>query len=183
MLNLDEITYHLTETWPSYTVLSSVPNSAIVDFMKKIYTDGVFIEIGTIMTKHPGCKGVGHIVLISICSAIDSLSAYAFGGGGNKSRFTNFISAYFPANYKGKEQNIYESFRCDSVHGWNLHKSTISGIVSDSKHLSLEEGIIRISLYDFFNDFVKASENYYQELKKKNSIKDNFLKRYKELGK
>lgn len=183
MVNLDKITYHLTGTWPSYSELLVEPNSVIADFIKKIYMSGVFIEIRKIMTEYQNCEGVGHIVLISICSAIDSLSAYVYGGGKNKTRFTSFISAYFPTNYKGKEDSIYGSFRCDSVHGWNLHKSIISGIVNDPKHLSLEDGIVYLSLYDLFNDFVKAFEKYYQELKLEDNIKNNFLKRYLELGK
>jgi len=181
MLNLDEVIYHKTGSWPSYSSLSLEPSLVIADFIRKIYVEGVFVEIRKIMTEHKDCGGVGHIVLISICSAIDSLSAYAYGGGGNKSRFTNFISAYFPTIYKGKEYDIYKSFRCDGVHGWNLHKSIISGIVNDPEHLSFNDGIIRISLYDFFNDFVKAFEKYYQELIIENNIKGNFLKRYKEV--
>ena len=85
---------------------------------------------------------------------------------------------YFPSERFSK---IYKAFRCDSVHGWNLHKSSISGCVNDPKHLSEEGGTIYISLYDLFNDLNKAFDNYYQELKEDNTIKNNLLKRYKDI--
>jgi hypothetical protein len=166
MIDLKTIIYHQTNTWPDYVELSKEPNNVIADFIKVIY-DGVFTEINRLMTskEYPNCNGIGHVVLISICSAIDSISAYAYGGGKVGKRFTGFISKYFPNNYLGKEDAIYQSFRNDGVHGWNLHKSWISPLINDPNHLSEINGIISLSLYDFFNDLQKAFQKYYEDIK------------------
>lgn len=183
MINLNKIIYHQTNTWPSYKELSTEPNIVIADFIEKIYIQGVFKEINRLMTskEYPNCSGIGHIVLISICSTIDSLSAYASGGGKVGNRFTGFITKYFPSKYYGKENLIYDAFRCDGVHGWNLHKSVISGIPNDPKHLEVKFDIAYISLYDFFNDLMKAFDKFYNELKTNDILKENLLKRYKEI--
>ena len=191
MIDLRKTIYHMTKTWPKYENLKNESNSTIADFISKIYKKGIFREINRLLTcdiydentqtHYTNCAGIGHIVLIAICCAIDSLSAFASGGGKVRNRFTSFIARYFPSNYSGKESKIYEAFRCDSVHGWNLHKSSISGYVNDPKHLSEEGGTIYISLYDLFNDLNKAFDNYYQELKEDNTIKNNLLKRYKDI--
>lgn len=104
-----------------------------------------------------------------------------YGGGRVGSRFTRFITKYFPTNYIGKESKIYEVFRCDGVHGWNLHRSCISGETNDKDHLLCRDGILYISLYDFYNDFVKAITKYSEELKYDDNLKNNLLKRYKEI--
>jgi len=185
MINLNTIEYHRTDTWPSITELENESNDIVAEFIEKIFRHGVFKEIDRIMTcnNFPKCGGIGHIVLISICCAIDSLSAYASGGGKVGNRFTNFIAKYFPNKYSGKEEKIYKAFRCDSVHGWNLQNSTISGNAKDPKHLSEPSGIIYISLYDFFNDLIKAFNNYLSDLKKDDDICNNLLKRYKNIKK
>lgn len=185
MVNLNSLVYHKTNTWPSHSDLVLESNMVLGDFLRKIFVEGVFIEINKLLTskEYPNCTGIGHITLIAICSAIDSLSSYVSGGGRVGMRFITFISQYFPTRYAGKEQKIYESFRCDSIHGWNLHKSIISGIPNDKDHLLEENDIIYISLYDFFNDLTKAFESYHTSLKQDDSLKINLLKRYKELRK
>jgi len=185
MIDFNKIIYSQTNTWPNYDDIAKESNFVIAEFVKQIYIFGVFVEINRLLTskEYPNCGGIGHVVLISICSAIDSLSAYAFGGGNVGGRFTGFISKYFPNKYSGKEQEIYKSFRCDGVHGWNLHKSSIGPDVNDPRHLSIINGVIFISLYDFFNDFSKAFMQYYEILKIDDHIKNNFLKRYKDIKK
>ena len=183
MIDLTKIVYARTDTWAKYDEIEIEPNAILVDFITIIFRDGVFIEIKRLLEseEYPRCGGIGHIVLIAICSAIDSLSAYAFGGGGVGARYTGFISKYFPNDYTGKEQEIYKVFRCDSVHGWNLHKSVISGIPNDPNHLKSINNVLSISLYDFFNDLNKAFDQYCNQLRMDNSLKMNFLKRYKEV--
>ena len=183
MIEFDHIQYHLTGTWPSYDELRKDSNSAISNFMKKIYIDGVLTEINRLLTskEYPNCNGIGHIALIAICSAIDSVSAFANGGGKVGARFTSFIARFFPKKYYGKEKMIYDSFRCDSVHGWNLHKCLITGIPGDPLHLSEQDGIPRLSLYDLFNDLTKAMQSYCEQLKVDDDLKHKFLRRYKKL--
>jgi hypothetical protein len=182
-MNIEAILPHRTDTWPTYSQMLGQTNKFMADFLRKIYHKGVFVEIKEIMDKFPNCKSVGHVVLLAECAAIDSLSAYLSGGGqrNNKSRYTDFISRYFPSAYTGKGHLIYESFRCDNVHGWNLHKSMISGFINDPGHLDTSRNHIYISLYDFFSDIVKAFDNYCQELEKDDNLKKMFLKRYKEI--
>jgi len=183
MVDLSKIIFHKTNTWPSYEELVKESNGVLANFLKIIYADGVFVEINKLMTskEYPNCSGIGHVVLISICSAIDSLSAYVFGGGNVGSRFTGFIKEYFPSKYSGKEKFVYEAFRCDGVHGWNLHRSVISGKINDPHHLENKLGIPYISLYDFFNDLTKAFDKFHNELKNDGNLRNNVLKRYQEI--
>jgi hypothetical protein len=183
MIDLKNIIYAQTNTWPAYDEIEIEPNVFLADFISIIYRDGVFKEIGRLLEskEYPRCGGIGHIVLMSICSAIDSLSAYAYGGGRVGTRFTGFLSKYFPSRYSGSEQAIYDAFRCDSVHGWNLHKSAISPMPCDPNHLNSMNNIIRLSLYDFFNDLNKAFDDYTGQLRSDDNLRRNFLKRYKEI--
>jgi hypothetical protein len=193
MINFDSIIYYQTFTWPTHDELTVEKNNTIADFLKKIYEDGIFGEIEKLITcgqfkkqinnRDFCCVGVGHIVLMAVCSAIDSLGAYAEGTGIKNVglRFKKFISTYFPAIYKNKEQNIYDSFRCGSVHEWNLFKGNMIGLRNDPDHLKEENGILHISLVDFFSDLKIAFQKYYEAIQKDNNIKDNLLARYREL--
>jgi len=184
-MDINSVKYHITTTWPSYEEAEKATNFEIAEFLSKIFRDGVLAEISRTMNlkEYPNCGSIGHIVLIAICSAIDSISAYNSGGGGVGTRYTGFITKYFPSNYIGKEDILYKSFRCDSVHGWNLHRSVISGIPNDPCHLNIIEGMPYISLYDLFNDLSKALDNYLDQLKNDDNLKINFIRRYKEIKK
>lgn len=156
------------------------------EIIKKIYLDGVCSEIYRVMSNpHDGkkdCGGIGHIVLISICCAIDSISAYRLpdasfcddtrkflGCSGyprdfSSYRFQHFIKNYFDSQYNEVAAKIYKAFRCSSVHGWNLHSSSISGKKNDDMHLNVHGELIHLSLYDFFDDFQKAVTKYISDL-------------------
>ena len=88
---------------------------------------------------------------------------------------------YFPEEYRGSEEGIYDVFRCDGVHGWNLHRSMISGERNDRNHLNNKEGILYLSLYDFFDDLQDAFNNYLNQLVKDKELINNLLNRYKEI--
>ena len=182
MKKIEDIITYQTNTWPAYQEMETTTNDYIAGFLEHIYKKGNMTEVLIIMEKFHQCGGVGHVVLISICSLIDSISAYYTGGGKVGYRFTGYISKYFPTNYAGKEDDIYKAFRCDGVHGWNLHKSSISGVPNDGEHLTIYENkVIHLSLYDFFNDLIKSFDKYLAELRVDDNLKKNFLKRYKEI--
>ena len=48
-------------------------------------------------------------------------------------------------------------------------------------HLRKENGILHISLVDFFNDLKKAFQKYYEAIKRNDKVKDKLLARYREL--
>lgn len=194
MIDLKNIIYHRTDTWPSYKDLEKETNIEIANFIKKIYREGVFIEIEKLISceefKVSGndydycCVGIGHIVLLAICSAIDSLGAYAEGTGIRNvgPRFKNFISTYFLSSYDEElAEKIYDSFRCGIVHEWYLFKGSMIGMENDPNHLREENGILHISLNDFFKDLKAAFKDYYEKIKSDKSIKKKLLKRYKEI--
>lgn len=181
-----------TDTWPLYSSICTKNNNEIAILIGKI-SGGILEEIGKVMNNSlvdvtgtiisQNCAGIGHVVLIAICSAIDTMAAFSNGSdkNDNKVRFTSFIAKFFQDKYHGKEGAIYTVFRCDSVHGWNLHKSTISGVKNDSKHLTDELGVIYLSLYDLFDDFKMAVNKYIADFKTSTDLKNNFLKRYKKI--
>jgi hypothetical protein len=183
MFDISKINYHQTDTWPKYNKLCEEEDEIIVEFIKEIYCNGVFAEIERLMNSNefPKCSGIGHIVLIAICSVIDSLSAYANANDGVGVRYKGFIKNYFPEEYRGSEEGIYDVFRCDGVHGWNLHRSMISGERNDRNHLNNKEGILYLSLYDFFDDLQDAFNNYLNQLVKDKELINNLLNRYKEI--
>jgi len=194
MINLDGIKYYQTFTWPTYENLARENRKVIGDFLKLIYEDGIFSEIEKLITCDEFkesinnyvvcCKDIGHIVLMAICSAIDTLGAYSEGTGKRNvgNRFKKFISIYFPDIYdKNMADKIYEAFRCGSVHEWNLFKGNMIGLINDPNHLRKENGILHISLVDFFNDLKKAFQKYYEAIKRNDKVKDKLLARYREL--
>lgn len=194
MIDLQHIIHYQTFTWPAYEALSIEDNTVIAKFLKKIYQEGVFEEIEKLMTCKEFkktingcdyyCVGIGHTVLLAICSAIDSLGAFAEGIGRNrvKFRFISFIKSYFPDSYDENIANkIYEAFRCGSTHAWYLFSGNMIGLINYPNHLKEENGIMHISLNDFFNDLKIAFRNYYEDIQKDNDIKDKLLRRYQVL--
>ena len=193
MVNFSKIQYHQTFTWPTYDDLVDEESIVIADFLGLIYKHGIFNEIERLITcehfkktinNHDFyCVGIGHIVLMAVCNAIDTLGAYSEGAGRRnvERRFKRFISTYFPAIYKNMGKKIYDSFRCRSVHEWNLFKGSMVGLRDDPDHLKEENDILHISLIDFFNDLKVAFQRYYEAIKSDFSVRDKLLKRYKEL--
>jgi hypothetical protein len=193
MIDLNKIIPYQTSTWPTYEELAVEENKTIAAFLEKIYEDGIFDEIGKLIkcdqfkrqekNKVFYCVGIGHIVLMAVCSAVDILGAYATGTKTNKvgHRFKNFISSYFPEKYKGVADEIYRAFRCGSVHAWFLFNGKIIGLRDDSKHLKEDNGLLHISLIDFFDDLKIGFQKYCEVIIKDNNAKDSLLKRYKVL--
>jgi hypothetical protein len=193
MIDLNSLIYYQTSTWPTYDELAVEENETIAAFLKKIYEDGIFGEIGKLITcdqfkKQENnhdlyCVGIGHIVLMAVCSAIDTLGAYAAGTRKNKvgCRFKYFISSYFPDKYLTLADKIYEAFRCGAVHEWNLFKGNMIGLRNDPNHLKENNAVLHISLLDFFNDLKIAFQKYCEVIRKDNHVKDNLLARYKKL--
>lgn len=212
-MDIQNIIYHQTNTWPDKEEIKKASNEDVFHFIHKVFLKGMLGEIKRVMANsHDGkekCGGVGHIVLISICCAIDSISSYFLPEilkkdknsdhekrkyffehspfvdekdwrlGDSKARYINFIKRFFDKKYEPKCENIYGCFRCASVHGWNLHRSSISGESEDKNHLTIfENGVIHISLYDFFNDFESAVTKYANQLKNDADLLANFIKRY-----
>ena len=122
---------------------------------------------------------------MAICSAIDTLGAFLKGSEKTDSRvgkrFRAFIQSYFPKEYSAERKKIYKHLRCDSIHGWTLNKAYITGIENDQDHLSRRNGVLHISLLNFFDDLKEAFLNYCEKIMSEDELKRNILRRYKEL--
>lgn len=112
-MEFDNFKPDITNTWPLIDEIQNETNETIYQLGKLIIKDGILKEIKRLLyfplydKEHSkylkNCEGIGHIALQAITSAIDSISAFQNGGGNVGDRFTRFISAYFPDNYKGKK--------------------------------------------------------------------------------
>lgn len=193
MIKYKNFKFYLLNTWPSLEELEKKTKDEIVEFMKKMYQGGIFDEIEQLIRrdefKNPKddsyCYRIGHIVLMAICSAIDTLGAFLKGSKKTDSdvseRFRAFIQSYFPKEYSVERKKIYKHLRCDSIHGWTLNKAYITGIENDQDHLSRRNGILHISLLEFFDDLKEAFLNYCEKIMSDDKLKRNILRRYKEL--
>jgi len=177
--------YHKTKTWRLSSEVNSLNDEELKEFIHE-FTDTVFIkgmlrEIERVMNNpHDGknnCGGVGHIVLISICSALDAIAHFYQ----SKACTEPFIKKFFPKKYQDHASDIRKILRNNAIHVWTLHHCIISGEKNDNNHLRKEKEILIISLYDFFDDFEIAVQNYRKELKKKKDLRDKFKNRYNDI--
>jgi len=187
--------YHQTTTWPCIKKMKESSPRDLSEFIKNLFLFGILKEIERVMSNpHNGktkCGGVGHIVLISICSAIDTISAYFDPEKSQRDRYIKFIHTFFKEKYKSQTtaELIYKCFRNDSVHGWNLHRSMITAKIGDKNHLEVIEedkkGII--TCWEEGHCFKKFFEVDYCEKKwfifshEKNDTQNNDTQNYDEI--
>ncbi len=182
MLDFKGVVYYQTNTWPDHGLLLNDEAHLVPAFARYLYPDGVFCEIERLLgsREFPGGSYVGHMTLIAICCAIDSVAAFADGAergaAGVRSRFLSFVTTYFPKRYASNARDVFELLRCDGVHEWYLQRATISSVPNDPKHLT---GSLYVSLPDLFRDLRGGFESYAQALERDAGLRTKFLARYR----
>lgn len=182
MLDFKGVIYYHTSTWPDHSFLMSDEANLVPAFARHLYPGGVFHEIERLLEskEFPGGSYVGHMTLIAICCAIDSVAAFADGAvrgaAGVKSRFLSFVTTYFPNRYAASAKDIFDLLRCDGVHEWYLQRATISSIPNDPKHLT---GSLHVSLPDLFRDLGNGFDAYSRALECDAALRAKFLVRYR----
>ena len=99
----------------------------------------------------------GHVIILALLCAIDSIAAYAFQGGVG-SRYENFISTYFPTEYQPFASEIYKLYRNSSVHSWNLFQV---GIWLGKEPITTDGGSLSFGLINFQKALVKAVDTFF----------------------
>jgi len=113
-----------------------------------------------------------------VCSvtAIDALAAYRYTNENVGERFSNFVTEYFPSEYKPHAANLYK-FRCRLLHNFSpAHFSLVHAM--PEKHLLLSP--INDTVLDdgsFFDHLRFAADRYFEELLRSPSLQHDVLAR------
>ena len=129
-------------------------------------------------------QGVGATILI--CCAIDTLSFYASANPntvGNKNRFTEFVSKYFPPSYN--PESFYKFIRCGLVHTFNMENQYLI-VCSNEKwahllHFKQWDNSKRIIINPFvlMKHLKIAHTNFINTLNDDINMREKFLEAYK----
>jgi hypothetical protein len=165
-------------TWPE------PPTSYIPEFSEtlgKILQETILDEINNVISDaiqvNGGLTHRGHVVVLALLCAVDSIAAYAFRGGVGL-RYKNFISTYFPPEYKPFADNIYKLYRNSSVHSWNLFQV---GIWPGNEAITTNNGSMSFGLINFQSALTQAVNAFLTDLPNNTTLQANSLARYTEL--
>ena len=165
-------------TWPE------PPTSYVVEFsetLERIIKETMLDEIDNVISDAHKVNGDlqhrGHVVILALLCAVDSIAAYTFQGGVG-SRYRNFISNYFPAEYQPFANDIYKLYRNSSVHSWNLFQV---GISPGEESITINGGSLSFGLINFQKALIRAVDTFLNDLPKNTTLQRNSLKRYTKL--
>lgn len=165
--------------------------------LKSIFIESLVLEIKNIISDMPKTKdGIpniehrGHVLVLSILCAIDTLSSYAFyntdiercsqcGRGDSISiRYQKYIDNFFPKEYKLFSKKIYKLYRNPITHSWNLFKATMLPGNDGIKEIN---GVVILGLLNFFNALEYSINSFIKKLKEDKNLQKSALLRYDEL--
>ncbi len=165
-------------TWPE------PPDFYTLEFLQtleKIIKETILDEIDNVISDaykvNGGLAHRGHVVVLALLCAVDSIAAYSFIGGVGE-RYKNFISIYFPSDYQPFATEIYNLYRNSSVHSWNLFQVAIW---PGNEPITTSGGSLSFGIVNFYNALVKAVDNFLSDLPSNTTLQINSLKRYSEL--
>ena len=165
-------------TWPE------APSSFEPSFsqtLERIIKETMLDKIGNVISDAQIVNGDlthrGHVVVLAILCAIDSIASYAFNGGVG-TRYKNFISTYFPSDYQPFSNDIYLSYRNSSVHSWNLFQVAI---YPGNETITINNGSLSFGLINFYNALIVAVDNFLSDLPNSPTLQIKSLRRYSEL--
>ncbi len=119
----------------------------------------------------------GHVVVLALLCAVDSIAAYAFQGR-VRLRYQSFISTYFPLEYRLFAGDIYKLYRNSSVHSWNLFEVAIW---PGNEPIVAENGSVSFGLINFQSALTQAVDAFLADLPNNPTLQANSLSRYVEL--
>lgn len=168
-------------TWPE------PPQAYIAEFsvtLERIFRETILDEISNVISDatvvNDGLSHRGHVVLLALMCAVDSMAAYAFnnitGNGCQGTRYENFIATYFPVEYRAHAKNIYELYRNSSVHSWNLFQV---GILPGNESITSDNGrALSFGLLNFNDALAEATESLLTDLSTNPILQTNCIQRY-----
>jgi hypothetical protein len=147
--------------------------------------------IGDVLRSHGSIEHRGHVLLIPLLCAIDTLSSYAHGlsiatracpkcGRGDRvgPRFERFVTDYFPSGYAPYAHELYGLYRNASVHSWHLFQVAL---FPGHEEIREEGGSLSFGLLNLAGALRRAVEEFMAELNEDEELQRNVLTRYREL--
>ncbi len=117
---------------------------------------------------------------ILISCAIDFLVTFWAGAESTGPRYADFVNTFFPG-YDGK--SLYAELRCRMVHNHSVGKRVIiCWNEPDIHRCTTTDGVVVLTLEQFFDDFVKAKDRYFTELRKDPKLLEKQIARFNRLG-
>ncbi|MDP1548385.1 MAG: hypothetical protein Q8L87_20420 [Anaerolineales bacterium] len=121
-------------------------------------------------------------------SVVEYLAGYYFGRNSNSKDVKNFMSRYFPGQYKPFTEDIISQLRNGLVHNlsisnpWVPHKYIFTIEKRSDSHLQEVDGKIIFSIYHYLEDGRRAMVMYFYDMVMKSEenqdLIDNFEKRF-----
>jgi hypothetical protein len=164
-------------TWPTHTKFTP----AFVETLKQIFRGSMLGEIANVIADIKKSNGDlqhrGHVVAISLMCALDAISSYPY----RKHNMSKFVAVHFPAAYKPHAKALYQLYRNNMIHSWNLFEAgTAPGTETITRG---PNGTLVFGLEDFFQALNTGVEDFLRKLETDVPLQKNTLNRYKKLRK
>lgn len=148
--------------------LSRILNETILGEIKNVMNDSKKLKFG----------GRGHIIGLAIFCAIDTLASYFTFNKAVGKRYKNFIKGYFPEPYKSYSKAIYDFYRNEMTHSWNLFSVAIQ-----YEGTKITDSGMTIGLIDIYKALASALNEALKAYDKDSKIRESCLNRYNTLRK
>lgn len=147
--------------------------------------------IGDVLRSNGSVVHRGHVLLIALLCAIDSLSSYAYGGSlaihvcpaclrrdRVGPRFERFVSDFFPPAYAPYAHDLYVAYRNASVHSWHLFQVAL---LPGEEEIGNEGGSLSFGLLNLAGALRYAVDGFLEELDEDADLQRSVLARYRQL--
>lgn len=166
-------------TWPEPPI--SYETGFLIT-LERIIRETMLDEINNVISDATRANGDlrhrGHVIVLALLCAVDSIAAYSLQGGVGK-RYRFFIENYFPSNYRPYANEIYELYRNSSVHSWNLFQV---GIWPGNEPLTVSTtGSISFGLLNFNDALATSVTSFLADIPNNIDLQNNALIRFREL--
>jgi hypothetical protein len=171
-------TTHFLPWQPSSWPMPDADASQFAVNLKRIFHETVLDEIRNVITdahkSNHSLEHRGHVVALALFCAVDTLSSYAYKDAGKDvcpdckrsdkvgPKYKKYIENLFPESYRPYSKQIYEFYRNNMVHSWNLFQGTIW---PDNEEIEVIGGTLHFGLLNFFSALEKSVETFVEQLK------------------
>jgi hypothetical protein len=162
-------------TWP---LTPAAVDDSFVTNLKQIFEESILGEIHNVIDDATRSNGDlqhrGHVIALALMCATDAIASYGYRG----KHVQVFVTNHFPVEYQKFSARIYNDFRLDLVHRWNLFAAAI---YPDNSGIREENGILVFGLLNYFEALVAATEDFLDNLARNTALQSSTLERYEEL--
>jgi hypothetical protein len=117
---------------------------------------------------------------VCMLAGVEALGGYrdpdASGPGANGQRFQEFVTDYFPVQYRQHANNLWD-FRNGMVHGFSPRQFALIHHHSGVHLKPTSDGATALNAEDFYASFLGASNSYFADLSTSVELQAKFLRR------